>query len=270
MPLNFPTSPVTDQTYTFGTRTWKYNGKAWELVPQAITGGGTGSGEFNTGITSTVQVFPRSWETPSFTFPSTAGIQYIIQSINVSNVAVANTDVNLICKIGTPDEKSHLSYNVPIVSGGLIELLKQPIIANPSDEIRSWTTDYSYVGIDTAAEMYISYSAETSTDYFRVIASDITIPTGDLTTVYTSSTSASMIQSIHITNKTDVGDYPISISITNGSITTYLAKNLIIPRYSVVNIMDRPKRIELNGTLKIQVGQVSTIDVIIAGKKITG
>jgi hypothetical protein len=51
--------------------------------------------------------------------------------------------------------------------------------------------------------------------------------------------------------------------------TTFLAKDLVIPRYSTVDILDRPKRIELNGTLGIKVGQTSTIDVIIAGKQIT-
>ncbi len=236
----------------------------WETIAA-----GGGSGEFNTGITSTVQIYPLSWETSSFTFPSTAGKRYVIESISVSNVAVGNTEVNIITRIGQT-EKSYIAYNVPIVSGGLVELLKQPIVAEPSDEIRSWATDYSYVGINTATEMYISYSEHDSTDYFRVTASDSTILTGDLTTIYTSTTNPSVLQSIHLVNKSDSGDYPISITITNGVTTSYLAKDLIIPRYSVVNILDRPKRIEANGTLKVQVGQIGTIDVIVAGKKITG
>jgi hypothetical protein len=32
MPIDFPTSPSTNQTYTFGTKTWSYNGTAWQLV----------------------------------------------------------------------------------------------------------------------------------------------------------------------------------------------------------------------------------------------
>ena len=236
---------------------------------QYLTGISGGSGEFNTGITSTVQIYPLSWETSSFTFPSTAGKRYVIESINVSNVAAGNTEVNIITRIGQT-EKSYIAYNVPIVSGGLVELLKQPIVAEPSDEIRSWSTDYTYVGVSTATEMYISYSEHDNTDYFRVIASDPIILTGDLTTIYTSTTNPSVLQSIHLVNKSDSGDYPVSITITNGVTTSYLAKDLIIPRYSVANILDRPKRIEVNGTLKVQVGQVGTIDVIVAGKKITG
>jgi hypothetical protein len=32
MALNFPSSPSTDDTYVLGSRTWRYNGTAWQLV----------------------------------------------------------------------------------------------------------------------------------------------------------------------------------------------------------------------------------------------
>ncbi len=41
MPINFPTGPSTNDTYNLGTRTWKWNGEAWELQP--LTAGFTGS-----------------------------------------------------------------------------------------------------------------------------------------------------------------------------------------------------------------------------------
>ena len=31
MPLNFPSSPALDTTYSFNTKTWTYNGNAWAL-----------------------------------------------------------------------------------------------------------------------------------------------------------------------------------------------------------------------------------------------
>ena len=39
--INFPTGPSTNDTYNLGTRTWRWNGEAWELQP--LTGGFTGS-----------------------------------------------------------------------------------------------------------------------------------------------------------------------------------------------------------------------------------
>ena len=41
MAINFPNSPSVNDTYTLGTRTWKWTGNAWQLVP--LTAGFTGS-----------------------------------------------------------------------------------------------------------------------------------------------------------------------------------------------------------------------------------
>ena len=32
MPISFPASPTTNQTYTYGNRTYRWTGAAWELV----------------------------------------------------------------------------------------------------------------------------------------------------------------------------------------------------------------------------------------------
>jgi hypothetical protein len=40
MPISFPASPTTNQTYTYGNRTYKWTGAAWEFVS---SGGGSGS-----------------------------------------------------------------------------------------------------------------------------------------------------------------------------------------------------------------------------------
>ena len=214
-----------------------------------------------------------SYETSIYTFPSTAGKQYVIESINAANVDTSvgvGTTVNIIASIqDTSGEQTYIAYNVPVVNGGLIELLKNPIVAGPSDVIKMWVTNGNYVGVNNAVEVYINYTEFTSTSYIRKYASTVSIATTDVTGIFTSTTYPSVIESIHLANRTDIGDYPVSVTITNGVTTTFLAKDLVIPRYSTVDILDRPKRIELNGTLGIKVGQTSTIDVIIAGKQIT-
>jgi len=231
------------------------------------------NGEFYTGVSSSIQLTPLSYETSIYTFPSTAGKQYVIESINVANVDTSvgvGTTVNIIASIeDSSGEQTYIAYNVPIVNGGLIELLKNPIVAGPSDVMKMWVTNDAYTGVNNATEVYMNYSEYTSTEYISEYASTVSIATTDPTAVYTSSTYPSTIESIHFANRTDIGDYPVSVSITNGVTTTYLAKNLIIPRYSTVDILDRPKRIETNGVIKVEVGQTSTIDVIIAGKQIT-
>lgn len=230
------------------------------------------NGEFYTGVSSSVQLKPLSYETTVFTFPSTAGRQYVIESINVGNVDTSvgvGTTVNIIASIeDSTAEKTYIAYNVPIVNGGLIELLKNPMVAGPSDVIKMWATNSAYNGVNNAVEVYMNYTQFTNTAYFRVYNSTVSIATTDLTTVYTSSTYPSVIESIHLANRTDSGDYPVSITLTSGITTTYLARDLIVPRYATVDILDRPKRIETGARIGIKVGQTSTIDVIIAGKQI--
>ena len=234
-----------------------------------ITIAAGGSGEFNTGITSSVVMNPVGFASTMFTFPATAGKQYVINSINASNVYSGLSTANLIAWIqdgsGNP---TYFCYNVPISSGGLIETLKNPFVAGPSDEIHMWTTNISYVGIQNAVEVYMNYTENDSTEYISVYYQSSGITTSPVG-VFTSTTYPSNLQSIRVTNRTDSGDYPVSVSITSGGTTTYLAKDLIIPRYAVVDILERQKRIEVNDIVKVSVGQTSTIDVIIAGKQIT-
>ena len=73
-----------------------------------------------------------------------------------------------------------------------------------------------------------------------------------------------------MTNRTDSGDFPVTIQLVNGSSVTHLAKNLVIPRYASVELLDRPKRLETNGIVKMQtITAANTIDVVVSGKKIT-
>jgi len=247
-------------------------GSAHSPIWQTVSAGG--SPEFYTGITSSTQITPLSFETSVFTFPSTSGRQYVIESINVANVDESvgvGTTVNIIASIqdATAAEQTYIAYNVPIVTGGLIELLKNPIVAGPSDVIKMWTTNDDYVGVNNAADVYINYTEFESTDYISKFASSTTINSTDAVTLYTSTGNPTMIEKIGFANRTDTGDFPVSIKITNGVTTSYLAKNLIIPRYSTVDILDRHKRIETGAKIEVEVGSTGTIDVIISGKKIT-
>ena len=171
--------------------------------------------------------------------------------------------------INSTGERSYFAYNIPIPTGTAVELLKQPQILNPSDKIVMRSTDYDRVGIDTGVEVYITYHEITSTEYFGVGLGTVGITTSAPITVYTAS-SASIVQSIRLTNRTDTGAYPISVFVTSGVTTTYLVDNLIVPKYASVELLDdTPKRLNQDAVLSIQEDQTQTIDVQVSGKVIT-
>lgn len=67
MPIDFPASPVLNQTYTLGTKVWQYNGKGWKLVPNPTQGIQGTQGLANQGI--------QGVQGPLSTFQGTQGLQ---------------------------------------------------------------------------------------------------------------------------------------------------------------------------------------------------
>ena len=241
-----------------------------------ISAGGGGD-KFNTTITNSVQASVYGYETNIISLPSDSTKRYVIESISLGNVTAAvGSTVNVIASINpgvttySSEYKVYLAYNAPVPDNGLIELIKQPMVMNPSDVLKVWATDSSNTGINGALELYATYTEHDSTDYIAGYGSTTNITTTALATIYTSTSYPTIIQSIKATNRTDTGDFPVTIQIVNGSTITHLAKDFIVPRYASVEFLDRPKRIEAGATIRMQQSSAAnTVDVIVSGKKIT-
>jgi hypothetical protein len=205
------------------------------------------------------------------TLPSTAGKQYVINSILAANVAAASTEVNYIGAFDfSGGQRSYFAWNTPISTGLSVEALKQPQVLNPSDRITMRSTDYSRNGVDNAVQVYVSYEEKTSTEYFGVglgtVGLAVTTPVG----IFTSTTYPSVIESIRMTNVTDSTAHTISISVTNGVSTGYLINNLIVPKYGSVELLDISKRINTNEKIQVELDEARSIDVQVSGRKIVG
>lgn len=234
-------------------------GVQWETLPES-----GGSGNFDVGISSSVFVsVPSGIGTNTsennnifvgpgiaYSFPSTVGSKYVIESIQVTNTY--STELYLV---GRHDYQG--GSNVPILQRVIVpyqgssELLLQPIVANPSDVLRLesmtgiGTTSLSVGG---AIDAIITYSEKNDTNYIGV---GKTIEDGYGTDIFTSVSNPSVIQSIRIINYDISRDIDVSVAIyrggTVGQITTtgvrqgYLAYKLTIPTNSVVEICEKPK-----------------------------
>ncbi len=166
-------------------------------------------------------------------------------------------------------DTSYFAYNVPVPTGTGIELLKQPMVLNPSDKVVLRSTDYDRNGADSIQEAYITYTTNDSTDFKGTAYGSSTLSGTTATTVFTATSNPHMIQSIRVVNRTDTGSYPVSIQIVNNGVTTRLVDNLLVPKYGTVEILDNSKRIETNATIQATLDQGGTIDVQVSGKAIT-
>jgi hypothetical protein len=208
--------------------------------------------------------------TTVLTLPSTTGKKYVVHSINAANVAIGNTEVNVIgaFDINSTGDRSHFAYNVPIPTGTSVELLQQPQILNPSDRITMRSTDINRDGGDNLVQVYITYEEKSSTRYFGVGLGTVGLASTDRIGIHSSS-SPGMIQSIRLANRTDSGAYPVSVFITTSGLTTInLIDNLFVPKYSSIELLNTPKRLNSNDTIGIQLDQTATIDIQVSGKLI--
>ena len=168
-------------------------------------------------------------------------------------------------------DTSYFAYNVPVPTGTGIELLKQPMVLNVSDKIVLRSTDYDRIGADSIIEGFITYTTNDDTDHVGVAVGSATLSGTSATTIYTSTSYPSVVQSIRVVNRTDTGSYPISISIVDASAggTIRLVDNLLVPKYGTVEILDTQKRINTGATIVATLDQGGTVDVQVAAKKIT-
>ena len=234
-------------------------------------GGGGGSGDFNTGLSGEFHGTAVGIGSTVFTFPSTAGKKYILRSLLATNVATANTEVNVIGAFDfNGGERSYMGYNLPIPVGMAAELLRQPQVLNPSDKILLRSTDIDRNGVDSVVEYYGTYETlDSGTDYVGVGLGANTLNNTNLNTLYTSTGAPSVLQSIRIANISDAGPKPISVQVVDGGETIRLVENLIIPKYGSVEILDNQKRIASGAIIKVQLDEASTMGVQLSAKKIT-
>lgn len=255
---------------------------------QWIAGGG--SGTFDTGITTSIYISVSSGSTTistdlndifkgpgiAYSFPSTAGFEYIIESMHITNKS--NNELYLS---GRHDFSG--SVNVPIANRiiipyqGSLELLEQSRVANPSDIIRLQALTgigTAETGHDGGLDAFIILSKKTDTNYIGV-GRTITVTDQE---VFTSVTNASVIQSISVANYNSNVDADVTVSIfrggTVGGIATtgirqgYLVYNLTVPKNSNVEICQKPKHLLAGDSILVTTTPINSVGIIVAGKYI--
>lgn len=269
------TDPVKTLNFIGAGNTFAYNATT-DTVDISIAGSGGGGGggdgsDFNTGISSAIFAVATGIGSTVLTMPSTAGAKYIVYSIHAANVSTGNTEVNVIGRFDyNGGEETYFGYNIPIPTGTAVEMLKQPHILNPSDKILIRSTDYDRNGADDIVEVTINFEEkEDGSDYFGIGIGTVGVAVTTPVAIHTATTSPSILQSINLVNRTDSGAYPISVSITNGVVTTYLVQDLVVPKYAAVELLDEQKRMATNAELKVEADMTSMIDIQVSGKKAT-
>lgn len=101
MPINFPASPTTNQTYTSGSRTWTWNGASW------ASNSGT--------LTSITFVNPTITNYTETTYAPAAGSAF---TVDLANGTVQKFTTNGNMTITLPASGAGKSYSIVVAYGG--------------------------------------------------------------------------------------------------------------------------------------------------------
>ena len=262
-----------------------------------FSAGGGGSGTYDTGITTSIIVSVSSGDGLSssdnndifvgpgiaYSFPSTTGKTYVIESIHVSNSF--SDELYFSARHDFLQSSNNwleipISQRVIIPYQGATEFLDQPIVANPQDIIRLQAldgTDSAATGINGGLDAVITYSEKTDTDYVGVGSTVPSSSTGS-ELLYATDYNA-VIQSIKLCNYNLTSDIDASISIWRGGTKdsvlstgirqAYYVYNLTIPKNSVVEVLEKPKFLVKNDCLILESSANSSLSATLSGKYIT-
>jgi hypothetical protein len=267
----------------------------------AAAAGGGGDGTFDTGITSTtfisidsgigtavaglttVQANNDIFFGPGIglSFPNIAGNRYVIKSIHVTNTFDNELYLTARHDFNNGTLRVPVANRVVIPYNGVLELLEQPTVANPGDRLRLQAlsgTGSTAGGVDGGLDAWITYTTKTDTNFVGVGTTVTTAGTnvGGISTyqtVYTSTGYPSVIQSIRIANYNLFIDVDASVAIFNSLAIRegHLAYNLTIPKNSIVELCQQPKRLETSDSIRVSVGPggANCLSVFVSSKYIT-
>jgi hypothetical protein len=130
VPIDWPTSPATNDTYSFGGLTWRFDGSGWRLI-----GGPSSSVISRSTASATINLSNGATSTTTITLPKTC-ILVSIQAdkaalvILYSSAAAATADAGRTWATTAPTAGSGVIAQVTLAAAGTQQLEKAPSAAN--------------------------------------------------------------------------------------------------------------------------------------------
>jgi len=200
--------------------------------------------------------------------------------VSITQPGLAKTEVGVDVRFdrfpvgGGTTVESYVAFDVPIPVGGVVEILKQPAVMNPSDQIEIRGVDVNGSGLSNAIDVCISYEETTNTNFVGFgTTSGANIGLGTAIPnigIVSATTFPLLLQSIRLTNTEFVGDYDVSLKVKKANSLTYTATtNTTISAGSTVIFVDNLtnntlEQVVVPGNL-ISVTPISNVSIVSVG-----
>jgi hypothetical protein len=214
-----------------------------------------GSGQFNTGITSSLGYAV----TDSMATAYTASDAVVVHSIHVTNIdGEASADISGQLYSG----QYSIAHTVPVPAGSSVELLKQPKILNTGETIQ--------LQANTSGDLHATITVEEKTGDTTYIGVGVDITSAATYTDLWTATANSVLQGILLANDDGTADVKARVVWTDGSnnIQGYYAYDLTIPADATVEILEQPKYLPSGYKVRVYANQADRLEAILSARTI--
>ena len=224
------------------------------LFVEAAAGGG-GSGQFNTGITSSLGYAV----TDSMATAYTAADTVVVHSIHVTNIDGTNSaDISGQLYAG----QYSIAYTVPVPAGSSVELLKQPKVLNTGETIQLQAS------VNGDLHATISLEPKTGDTTYIGVGTDIT-SAATYTDLWVA-TADSVLQGVLLSNDDGAADVKANVVWTDGAdnIVGYYTYEMVIPADATVEVLEQPKFLPSGYKVRVSANQANRLEAILSARTI--
>jgi len=252
--------PLTDGTAGQILQTSGTGNLSW-TTPSA--GGGGGSGLFNSSITNSNNYLATSTLSSAIVF-SAKSILHSVYITNIDTSGGANTGVTATILGGVYN--APMLWNMPLPYRSSFEALKKPKVVNAGDAIQIQGL-VNGAGANSNVHATIVYEEITSGTYTG-INSNIDTPYANVD-IFTAA-SASIIESVMVSSTNNLGNVPITVTVTNSSnvIQGYMAYTLLVPVGATIELCEKPRRIASGHKIQAYTNSANAIAIFVAAKAV--
>ena len=212
MPLNFPSSPTTNQSYSLGSKTWIYNGYGWKL--QQVTLANTEVSSFTTtadGVTSTYDLQFSPIGGNSAVFVSIGGI---VQS---ENDYIINSGNNTISFTSPPP----ISEIIRVAGYKTVT----PYAVDAANSIGAVVNANNFVGDGTTQSFALGYTPYTANNIFvtigGIVQPDSAYTTNNQNSSISFNTPPGLNENIRVVGYSKVNPFIINYATQNVTVSVF-------------------------------------------------
>jgi len=226
-------------------------------------GGGGGSGLFNSSITNSNNYLATNTLSNAILFST----QSILHSVYITNIDTSGSaNIGVTATILSSGSNAPMLFNMPLPYRSSFEALKKPKVVNAGDAIQIQGLENG-VGSNNDVHATIVYEEITSGTYTG-INSNIATPYANVD-IFTAA-SASIIESVMVSSTNNLGNVPITVTVTNSSnvIQGYMAYTLLVPVGATIELCEKPRRIASGHKIQAYTNSANAIAIFVAAKAV--